>query len=214
MDRRGFGASPVEAAPYSIERDFDDVAAVVDEVTARTGAPVAVWGHSYGANCAMGAATITPGVAHLILYEPSLGITYPPGSIEAIESALAAGNRDQAITRVLKDILDMTDADIEEFRTNPLWPTRLAAAHTIPRECRAESEWTFEPGRFDAITAPSLFIAGADSPPDVAAATAAAATAVPHATVHALPGHGHFAHKTDPALVARIISDFVGHAND
>lgn len=55
MDRRGFGASG-DTAPYSIERDFEDVAAVVDAVAARTGGPVAVWGHSYGANCAMGRA--------------------------------------------------------------------------------------------------------------------------------------------------------------
>ena len=53
MDRRGFGASG-DAPRYSIERDFEDVAAVVDAVAARTGGPVALWGHSYGANCAMG----------------------------------------------------------------------------------------------------------------------------------------------------------------
>lgn len=58
MDRRGFGASG-EASPYAIERDFEDVAAVVDAVAARTGGPVALWGHSYGANCAMGGAALT-----------------------------------------------------------------------------------------------------------------------------------------------------------
>ena len=90
MDRRGFGASG-DATGYSIERDFEDVAAVVDAVAARTGGPVALWGHSYGANCAMGGAARTGNVHHLVLYEPSLGLTYPPGSIEAIEAALAAG---------------------------------------------------------------------------------------------------------------------------
>src|SRR5262245_32434252 len=69
-DRRGFGASG-DAEGYSIERDFEDVAAVVDAVAARTGRPVALWGHSYGANCAMGAAALCGRVAHLVLYEPS-----------------------------------------------------------------------------------------------------------------------------------------------
>ena len=55
MDRRGFGAS-ADIAPYSIERDFDDVAAVVDAVAAGAGGPVALFGHSYGASCAMGGA--------------------------------------------------------------------------------------------------------------------------------------------------------------
>ena len=86
MDRRGFGASG-DGAGYSIERDFDDVAAVVDAVAARTGGPVALWGHSYGANCAMGGAARTANVGHLVLYEPSLGLPYPPGSIERIEDA-------------------------------------------------------------------------------------------------------------------------------
>ena len=53
MDRRGFGASG-DAPGYTIERDFDDVAAVVDAIAELTGGPVALWGHSYGANCAMG----------------------------------------------------------------------------------------------------------------------------------------------------------------
>ena len=61
MDRRGFGASG-DTAPYSIERDFEDVAAVVNAVAARTSGPVALFGHSYGANCAMGGAARTDDV--------------------------------------------------------------------------------------------------------------------------------------------------------
>lgn len=90
MDRRGFGASG-DAPGSAIERDFEDVVAVVDAVAARTGGPVTLWGHSYGANCAMGGAALTPNVQHLVIYEPSLGLVYPPGSIDAIEEAVAAG---------------------------------------------------------------------------------------------------------------------------
>ena len=103
MDRRGFGATP-DTDDYVIDVDFADAAAVIDAVAARTGGPVALWGHSYGANCAMGAAARTTNVSHLILYEPSLGLRYPPGSIEAIEAALAAGDNDAAIVAVLVDI--------------------------------------------------------------------------------------------------------------
>jgi pimeloyl-ACP methyl ester carboxylesterase len=39
MDRRGSGASG-DTAPYAIEREFEDVAAVVDAVATRTGGPV------------------------------------------------------------------------------------------------------------------------------------------------------------------------------
>ena len=208
MDRRGFGASG-DAGGYTIERDFEDVAAVVDAVAARTGGPVALWGHSYGANCAMGGATLTDNVHHLVLYEPSLGMPYPPGSIERIEAALAGGDHDAAIVAVLVDILEMTDEEIDAFRASPLWPVRLAAAPTIPRECRAEQDWVYQPGQFDAVTAPTLFLAGSDSVPVVTEATDRAAAAIPHAQIRVLEGHGHFAHKTDPALVSTIIRQFI-----
>lgn len=208
MDRRGFGASP-DTPGYSIDRDFADVAQVVDAVAARTGGPVNLWGHSYGANCAMGGAALTGNVDHLILYEPSLGLPYPPGSIEAIESALAGGDNDAAITAVLVGILELTDDEIEAFRTSPLWPTRLAAAPTIPRECRAEQDWVYRPGQFDTITAPTLLLAGSHSVPVVTRATNMAAAAIPDARIHLLDGHAHFAHKTDPDLVAHIIERFI-----
>jgi pimeloyl-ACP methyl ester carboxylesterase len=115
MDRRGFGASG-DTGDYDIERDFDDVAADVDAVAARTSGTVALWGHPYGANCATGAATLTGNIHHLVLYEPSLGLPYPPGSIENIEAALARGDHDAAIATVLVDILEMNDDEIDAFR--------------------------------------------------------------------------------------------------
>jgi len=100
MDRRGFGATP-DTDGYSIDVDFADVAAVVDAVAARTGRTVALWGHSYGANCAMGGAARTSNVSHLILYEPSLGLSYPPGSIfKVVVSAAALKNGKKPSDRI------------------------------------------------------------------------------------------------------------------
>ncbi|HEX6420093.1 MAG TPA: alpha/beta hydrolase [Acidimicrobiales bacterium] len=207
MDRRGFGASG-DAPGYAIERDFEDVAAVVDAVAARTGGPVTLWGHSYGANCAMGGAALTPNVQHLVLYEPSLGLAYPPGSIDAIEEAVAAGDSEAAIVAVLTDALEMSGEEIDALRSSPLWPVRLAAAPTVPRECRVEEGWVYRPGQFDGVTAPTLVLAGSDSLPTIAATTRRAAAAIPGARVRVLDGHAHFAHKTDPTMVAGVIRRF------
>lgn len=210
MDRRGFGASG-DAPGYDIERDFEDVATVVDAVAARTGGPVALFGHSYGANCAMGAAALTNNVHHLVLYEPSLGLRYPPGSIEAVESAVAAGDLDGAVVTMFVDILEMSEEEIDAMRASatPSWATRIAAAHTLPRECRVEESWAYRPGQFDAITAPTLLLAGSDTPSDLSKATHAAADAIPDTRTQVLEGHGHMAHKTDPAMVAAIVRQFI-----
>lgn len=207
MDRRGFGGSG-DTGPYAVERDFEDVAAVVDAVAARTGGPVALWGHSYGANCAMGGAALTSNVHHLVLYEPSLGLRYPARSIEAIEKSLESGDREGAIIQVLVEILEMSEEEIDALRSAPSWPVRLAAAPTVPRECRVEDGWVYEPGQFDGIAAPTLLLSGSESTSDIVDATRRAASAIPDAEVRPLDGHAHFAHKTDPALVSSIIRQF------
>jgi pimeloyl-ACP methyl ester carboxylesterase len=206
MDRRGFGAS-ADAGGYSIEREFEDVAAVVDAVAERAGGPVALWGHSYGAGCAMGAAALTSNIHHLILYEPGLGLAYPTGSIQAIEKALAAGDREAAIF-IAFGALDLTDDERDAMRSSPLWPVRLASAPTLPRECRTEESWTYRPGQFDAVTARTLMLTGSETPPDVRDLAHRAAAAIPHTEMRVLEGHGHFAFQDEPAMVAAIIRQF------
>ncbi len=207
LDRRGFGAS-ADGSDYAIEREFEDVAAVVDAVASRTGGPIALWGHSYGAGVALGATTLTGNVHHLVVYEPGLGIPYPPGSIDEVESAVAAGDPDTALVAVLVGILEMTDEEIDALRADALWPVRLAAAPTVARECRVEDGWTYHPGQFDGIEAPVLFLAGSDSLPAIAKATDEARAVIPDAQVRMLDGHGHFAHKTDPAMVTAVLREF------
>lgn len=208
MDRRGFGASG-DAAGYAIEREFEDVAAVVEAVATRTGEPVALWGHSYGAGCAMGGAARTSDVHRLVLYEPGLGIASPAGSIEEIEAAVAAGDMEAAVVAVLVGILEMTQDDVDTLRVSPRWPVLLAAGPTVPRECRVEQGWVYRPGQFDAIAAPTLLLAGSQSPPMLKEATRRAAAAIPDPRVRPLKGHGHLAHKTDPAMVAAVIRQFI-----
>ena len=208
MDRRGSGASG-DTPPYAIEREFEDVAAVVDAVAARTGGPVALWGHSYGGNPAMGGAALTTNVHHLILYEPSFGLTYPPGAIEAIEAAVATGDREAAIRAALVDTGAMTEEEFEGFKAGPRWAKVLAVVPTLPRECRVEHSWVYRPGQFDAVTAPTLLLTGAQTDAALAESTRLAAAAIPNAQARVLDGHGHFAYKTDPALVADVILEFL-----
>ncbi|MGH9193941.1 MAG: alpha/beta fold hydrolase [Acidimicrobiales bacterium] len=67
----------------------------------------------------------------------------------------------------------------------------------------------YQPGQFDGIAAPTLLLTGSESVPAVVRATRQAAAAIPQARIRVLEGHAHFAHKTDPAMVAAIIRRFV-----
>jgi pimeloyl-ACP methyl ester carboxylesterase len=94
---------------------------------------------------------------------------------------------------------------------------RLAAVPVLPREVKAEVGWVYQPGQYDAISAPTLVLAGGDSPDAQQDATQRATNAIPHAEIHRLDGHTHIAHRTDPALVAALVVEFnasVHHATD
>jgi pimeloyl-ACP methyl ester carboxylesterase len=208
MDRRGSGASG-DTAPYTVEREFEDVAAVVDAVAARTGGPVALWGHSYGCNPAIGAAALTRNVRRLVLYEPSFGLTYPAGSLDAMESAVAAGDREAAIRAAFVDTGVMTGDEFEAFKAGPRWPNVLAGAPALPRECRVEHTWVYHPGQFDRITAATLLLTGSETDAALAELTHRAAAAIPNAQVRVLDGHSHFAYTTDPGMVAAIIRNWI-----
>jgi pimeloyl-ACP methyl ester carboxylesterase len=207
MDRRGFGGSS-DSRAYAIEREFEDVAAVVDAVSHRTGGAVSVFAHSFGANCALGAASLTAAISHLVVYEPSFGLRYPPGSIADVERAIAEGDRDEAIRIVLDRILGLSPDEIEQLRASPLWPRRIAAAPTIPRECHVEEEWMPAPGRFDGVSAETLLLSGSESVPELVAATQRVRSWVPGARLLVLDGHAHLAHRSDPDMVARVIREF------
>lgn len=208
MDRRGSGASS-DTEPYSIEREFDDVAAVVDAAARETGGTVGLFGHSYGCNPAMGGATRTSNVHALVLYEPSFGLPYPTGSVESIEEAVAAGDEEAAIRAALVGTGVMDEREFEAFRAGPRWATVAAVVPTLARECRVEQTWEYPEGLFEGFTVPTLLLEGSDSDPTIAGLTRRAAAAIPAATIRVLDGHAHFAHKTDPALVAEIIRGWI-----
>ncbi len=122
---------------------------------------------------------------------------------------MAAGDPEAAMLAVLTGVVEATPDEIEAIRSSPTWPARLATVPTAPRELRTEAHCTYRPGQFDAVTAPTLVLAGSESPPAQAEASRQAAAAIPGATIRVLEGHGHFAFQTDPGLVAGILREFI-----
>jgi pimeloyl-ACP methyl ester carboxylesterase len=199
VDRRGRGASG-DAPDYSLEAEASDVAAVVEAVTGTTGAPVDVFGHSYGAHVALEAALRTSAMRRLVLYEPDVTASYPPGWIERMDGLLAQDRREEVVTALLGELAGLTAEQLERSKADPSWPGRVAAAHTVVREARAEEDYRFVPARFARLDVPTLLLAGAESPQGMAASTDAVAAAVPGARVVTMPGQGHVAMLTAPEL--------------
>ena len=144
VDRRGRGESG-DAAAYNIEREFEDVAALVDAI----GEPANLFGHSFGGICSLEAALHAQHVSRLVLYEPPIPVAnvqiYPEGVIDRLQALLDAGDREGLLTIFMSEVVRMSPHEIELSKSMPAWPARVAAAHTLPRELRAHEGYCFEP---------------------------------------------------------------------
>ena len=200
VDRRGRGDS-TDGDGYTVEREFEDVAAVVRAVS--DGAEPLLFGHSYGALVSAGAAPMIGGLPRLVLYEPPMGgVLTEPSVIDRLESRIADGDRDGAVAEFLHDIAGYDEAEIDELRESPVWDLRKAVAHTLPRELRAECDFELNRAALGELDIPVLMLIGSDSPDWAKRSTAAYAEARPNATVHTLEGQGHGALAAAPELVA------------
>lgn len=208
IDRRGYGASG-DGLGYSIEREFADIAAVVDEI----GGPVNLLGHSFGALCCLGAARLTANIGRLILYEPALRLSsaslYPPDAIARMQARLEAGDRDGVLAILFRELAAMTPEEFDSLRALPSWPARLSSAHAVLRETLAEEQYLFRSEQFRTISAPTLLLLGGDSPPFLRDATEAIAAALRNSRIDVLPGQRHIAMFTAPVLFASKVTDFL-----
>jgi pimeloyl-ACP methyl ester carboxylesterase len=208
VDRRGRGES-VEAHAYAIEREFEDVAAVVDSI----GDEVNLLGHSFGGLCALEAALLTPNLRKLIVYEPPLpvpGVTiFSEALINQLQALLDAGDRVGVLTTFMHEVVRMPAHELEFFQASPAFPARVAAAHTLPRELRAHETYHFEPERFKNLHVPTLLLLGGDSPPFFKAAIEMANAALPDSRIVILPGQQHIAMDTAPDLFVREVLAFL-----
>ena len=208
VDRRGRGGSG-DSEDYTIEQEFEDVAAVVDSI----GEPVNLLGHSYGAVCALEAARLTRNVRKLVLYEPGMNVTgeqiYPAGLIARLEALLEAGDRDGVVSTMFRDLVGMPQEEVEYLRSLPAWQERVKAAHTVPRELRADEHYHFVSERFKDLSTPTLVLEGSDSPAFLKAADKAVDEALPNCRIGVMSGQGHAAMDTGTDLFTTEVLRFL-----
>ena len=196
-DRRGRGDSG-DTPPYSVEREIEDLAAVVE----RAGGSAFVYGSSSGAALAMRAAASGVRVRKLVLHEPpyALDDSASPllGSYRArIAQLLAADRRGDAVAMFMK-VVGVPAFGVFMMRLMPnVWPKLKAVAHTLPYDFAQLGDTPGAPlprellDVMAAVKAPSLLVLGGKSPDWMRRAVEAVASAIPGAKLTTVPGQNH-----------------------
>jgi pimeloyl-ACP methyl ester carboxylesterase len=210
MDRRGHGASG-DSPHYALQREAEDVAAVVDS---RPG-EVYLLGHSYGAICSCEAAFLTTKISKLALYEPPFELnesSIDQAAVTKMEALIKEGKRENALVLFLKDIVKIPEQEIAAAKNAPSWHSRIASIHSSIRELRALNAYKFDPARAAKIKLPTLLLSGSETAPHHKYAIAALAQSLPHQKLFVFQGQGHNAIDTVPEQFAKVVTDYLLHS--
>ena len=167
---------------------------------------------TYGALCSLEAALLTSNTRKLILYEPPIPVgmeIYPPAIVSKLQALLDAGDGDGVVTTFMGEIAQVRPNDPKLLQSLPAWKARVAAAHTIPRELRANRDYTFDAQRFSGLKTPTLLLIGGDSPPFLKAGNEALQRVLPNCETIVMPGQQHAAMDTGIELIVTEVLRFL-----
>lgn len=196
FDRRGRGKSG-DTAPYAVEREIEDIDAIIDAV----GGTAFIHGHSSGAVLSLEATAKLPGkVTKLSLYEPPFIIDAsrppPPADFAAhIDELIAADRRGEAVEYFLVDVVGTPAEAIAQMRSGPAWPALEALAHTLAYDVAVlggrMSGKPLPPGAWDGVAIPALVMDGGASPEWIRNSARRVAELLPSAEHRSLEGQTH-----------------------
>lgn len=184
-DRRGRGDSG-EAGPYAVQREVEDLAAVIGAA----GGPAFAFGHSSGGALVLEAAASGVPIHRLAVYEPPYtdGPTYEfAGKL----AGLAAAGRESEAAEAFLALMGTPAGVLEQMKAGPYWAHMASYAHTLAYEIRLCNDGRVPLGRLAEISAPTLAMAGGASPAWALEGARAIAAAVPSGQARVLEGQGH-----------------------
>jgi pimeloyl-ACP methyl ester carboxylesterase len=204
-DRRGRGDSTdnARAGRFAVEREVEDLAALID----RLGGRASLFGHSSGGVLALEAALRGLPVDKVAVYEtpyipPGERPAPPPGSADRLKALVEKGDPDGAAGLFLEEQVGVPAETVDQMRAGDGWGYMLAQAHTLPYDVALTSDVPAD--RLGALGVPLLAIYGDQTWNWIKVATRAVAAAVPGARCEVLAGqdHGvlHFPEALRPAL--------------
>ena len=205
VDRRGRGDSG-DTLPYAIEREIEDIAAVIDA----TGGPAGLYGTSSGgALTLLAAAALGDRVRKLAIWEAPYfvdpALRPPLDTVEQYRKRLDAGHPEEAAEYFMTDVVRLPKEFVEFAKTQPFFAGQVKIAHTLVYDGLVMGDYLIPTEVAETVTSPTLVLAGgADFPPMIEAARALAA-AIPNAEFGHLEGQGH---NVDPAIIGAVLAEF------
>lgn len=207
-DRRGRGESG-DTQPYAVEREVEDLAALVEEA----GGTAFVAGQSSGAALAFEAAHRLPGITKLALYEAPFVVddTGKPTTqtfLADLKEAVARNQRSKAVKLFMKQV--GTPAFMTAIMPLfPVWSKLTAVAHTLPYDISViipyASGKPLPATLGTSVKAPTLVMDGGKSPTGMRHAMQALAQTPPNAAYRTLAGQTHM---VKPEVLAPVLVEF------
>ncbi|MEV0347276.1 alpha/beta hydrolase [Nonomuraea sp. NPDC050680] len=209
-DRRGRGDSG-DTAPYQVEREVEDLAAVIAEA----GGAAAAYGMSSGAALALRAAAQGVAITRLALFEPpySPDDADRPARARAYEAELTelltAGRRGDAVELFMTTV-GLPAELIGRMRGAPMWPALEALAPTLAYDAAVMgngSTGSALPVELAAkVGVPVLVADGGAGPAWLRDMARRLADALPEGRHRTLEGQTH---DVDPQVLAPVLREFL-----
>jgi pimeloyl-ACP methyl ester carboxylesterase len=203
-DRRGRGQS-TDTPPYAIEREIEDIEAVIAEA----GGSAHLYGSSSGAALALEAAASGLPILKLAMWEPPFILDEdkrpPRDQVEQYETMVAEGRRGDAVEYFMTKVIGMPAEMVSGMRAEPWWPAQEALAHTLAYDARIMGDYSLPTDSAASVKVPAIVIAGGADFPWMRETAEALAEALPDGRARILDGQGH---DVAPTVLAPALAEF------
>jgi pimeloyl-ACP methyl ester carboxylesterase len=208
-DRRGRGDSG-DAAPYTVEREIEDLGALIAEA----GGTASVYGHSSGAGLVLHAAAHGLPITRFVLHEPPYmsdgeeerRISRKYG--ENLKSLLAEDRRGDAVELFMTTV-GMPQEMVDQMRHSSRWAELEAMAPTLAYDSEVMGDiirgGTIPADQASSVTIPALVLCGGASPTWMIDVGRQIADIMPNGRHRVLEGQEHV---VAPEILASVLAEF------
>ena len=209
-ERRGRGGSG-DTVPYAIEREIEDIGALIEEV----GRSPSMYGHSSGAGIALHAAATGLPISRLVLHDPpytsadedSRRIAREYG--KELSTLLSEDRRGDAVALFFTTV-GMPREMVDGMRGTPRWAELEAIAPTLAYDSEVMGDigrdGTIPVDQAGAVTAPALVLTGGADHPWMTDVGRRLAEVIPQGRHRVLEGQEHV---VPPEVLVPVLTGFL-----